>query len=36
VNPGNLQEIAEIRELRRWQVREIGESLLAALQQPPD
>jgi ribonuclease D len=36
VNPGNLQEMTEIRELRRWQLREIGESLLAALQQPPD
>jgi ribonuclease D len=34
VNPASLQELGEIRELRRWQLREIGESLLAALQQP--
>ena len=34
VNPATLQELGAIRELRRWQLREIGESLLAALQQP--
>jgi ribonuclease D len=34
VNPGTLHEMAEIRELRRWQLREIGSGLLAALQQP--
>jgi ribonuclease D len=34
VNPGTLDEMAEIRELRRWQLREIGSGLLAALQQP--
>jgi ribonuclease D len=35
VNPQNLEEMGVIRELRRWQLREIGESLLAALQHPP-
>jgi ribonuclease D len=34
VNPKNLQDMSAIRELRRWQLREMGESLLAALQQP--
>ena len=34
VNPKDIQEMGEIRELRRWQLREIGDSLLAALQQP--
>jgi ribonuclease D len=34
VNPTTLNEMAEIRELRRWQLREIGTGLLAALQQP--
>jgi ribonuclease D len=34
VNPATLDEMAEIRELRRWQLREIGTGLLAALQQP--
>jgi ribonuclease D len=34
VNPRNLQEVGGIRELRRWQLREIGESLLAALEEP--
>jgi ribonuclease D len=29
-NPGTLQEMAGIRELRRWQLREIGPSLLTA------
>jgi len=33
-NPGNIDEMAEIRELRRWQLREIGSGLLDALQQP--
>jgi ribonuclease D len=35
VNPSSLKEMGEIRELRRWQVREIGEALLAAVGQPP-
>jgi ribonuclease D len=34
LNPGTLQQMSEIRELRRWQVREIGSGLLSALQQP--
>jgi ribonuclease D len=34
VNPSTLQQMSGIRELRRWQLREIGSSLLAALQQP--
>src|SRR5215208_8321902 len=34
VNPPTLDRMAEIRELRRWQLREIGNSLLAALQPP--
>jgi ribonuclease D len=32
VNPSSLEQIGEIRELRRWQLREIGPTLLAALQ----
>jgi ribonuclease D len=31
VNPETRERLAEIRELRRWQVREIGEDLLAAV-----
>jgi ribonuclease D len=34
MNPQTLQQMAEIRELRRWQLREIGSGLLAALRQP--
>jgi ribonuclease D len=34
VNPATLQQMSEIRELRRWQLRELGGGLLAALQQP--
>jgi ribonuclease D len=34
INPGTLGEMEEIRELRRWQLRELGTSLLAALRQP--
>jgi ribonuclease D len=30
-NPGNLEELGRLPELRRWQLREIGEPLLAAL-----
>jgi ribonuclease D len=34
VNPSTLEGMGEIRELRRWQLREIGGELLAPLQQP--
>jgi ribonuclease D len=34
VNPLSLERMGEIRELRRWQLKEIGKDLLAALQQP--
>jgi ribonuclease D len=34
VNPTTLDQMAEIRELRRWQLREFGTGLLAALKQP--
>lgn len=34
VNPSTLDGMGGIRELRRWQLREIGSDLLAALQQP--
>jgi hypothetical protein len=34
VNPSSLEEMGGIRELRRWQVREIGGGLLAAARQP--
>jgi ribonuclease D len=34
MNPATLQQMSEIRELRRWQLREIGSGLLGALQQP--
>ena len=34
MNPGTLEQMAGIGELRRWQFREIGAELLAALQQP--
>jgi ribonuclease D len=33
INPTTLDEMSQIRELRRWQLREIGGGLLAALQQ---
>lgn len=34
VNPASLEQMADIKELRRWQLREIGGKLLAAVQQP--
>jgi ribonuclease D len=34
VNPSTVDGMGEIRELRRWQLKEIGGDLLAALQQP--
>jgi ribonuclease D len=34
VNPATLEQMAEIKELRRWQLREMGGSLLAAVKQP--
>jgi ribonuclease D len=33
-NPGTLEALAAIPELRRWQFREIGEQLLAAVKEP--
>jgi ribonuclease D len=33
-NPASVEELAEVPELRRWQVREIGGNLLAARQGP--
>jgi ribonuclease D len=35
LNPLSLDELAKVPELRRWQLREIGEGLLASLQRPP-
>jgi ribonuclease D len=34
INPTTLEQMSQIRELRRWQLRELGSGLLAALQQP--
>ena len=34
VNPATVEQMAEIKELRRWQLGEIGGKLLAAVQQP--
>jgi ribonuclease D len=34
VNPTTLEQMGEIKELRRWQLREMGGSFLAAVQQP--
>jgi ribonuclease D len=34
VNPRSLEQMGEIRELRRWQLREFGPELMAALPQP--
>jgi ribonuclease D len=34
LNPATVEQMAEIPELRRWQLREIGGNLLAALQRP--
>jgi ribonuclease D len=34
INPATLEQMSQIRELRRWQLREIGSGLLGALQQP--
>jgi ribonuclease D len=34
VNPATLEQMAEIKELHRWQLREMGSSLLAAVQLP--
>ena len=30
-NPASVEEVAEVTELRRWQVRELGEAFVAAL-----
>jgi ribonuclease D len=34
VDPATLEQLAKIRELRQWQLREFGGTLLQALQQP--
>jgi ribonuclease D len=34
LNPAGLEQMGELRELRRWQLKEIGSSLLAALRRP--
>lgn len=34
INPTSVEQMAEIPDLRRWQLREIGGSLLAALRRP--
>ena len=34
INPATVEELAKVPELRRWQVREIGDGLIAALQRP--
>ena len=34
VQPRSLEELAAVRELRRWQLREIGEELLKAIDEP--
>lgn len=34
INPSTLEQMSQIRELHRWQLREIGSGLLGALQQP--
>jgi ribonuclease D len=34
VNPASLEQMSQIREVRRWQLREFGADLLAGLQEP--
>ena len=34
INPATVEELSKVPELRRWQVREIGGGLIAALQRP--
>jgi hypothetical protein len=34
-NPDTLEQMAGLPEIRRWQLREIGEELLGALTAPP-
>ncbi len=34
MNPGSTEQLAQVPELRRWQLREIGGGLLTALQRP--
>ena len=34
LNPSTLEQLAEVPELRRWQLREFGEDLLRALKSP--
>jgi ribonuclease D len=34
INPSSVEQLAQVPELRRWQVSEIGTGLLSALQRP--
>jgi ribonuclease D len=34
LNPGTMEQLAEVPELRRWQLKEFGRELLSAVQQP--
>jgi ribonuclease D len=34
VNPGSLEELRRVPEIRQWQVREIGDELLEATREP--
>jgi ribonuclease D len=34
VNPGTIEELGTIREIRRWQLRELGAELLDAVKEP--
>ena len=34
INPASVDELVKVPELRRWQAREIGGALIAALQRP--
>jgi len=34
INPSSPEQMGQISELRRWQFREIGNDLLAAVRQP--
>jgi hypothetical protein len=34
LNPSSIEQLSEVAELRRWQLREFGEELLRALKFP--
>jgi hypothetical protein len=34
LNPSSLDQLSEVSELRRWQLREFGEEILRALKSP--